>query len=458
MTQVNAANIVASQDVQDWFANHPDVDAIMVALCDINGILRGKRLPLSQLGKLLSGGLRMPQSACTVDIWGHDVVGSELVFESGDADGICNITERGLIPRIDATSPSAMFQVMMSLEDGTPMATDPRQVLASVVNRLQDRGLTAVVATELEFYLVAVTDGVGEAPTLPDAFLPTTQGNVLSVAELDSLSAFLDDVYAGCRAQNIPADAAISEGGAGQFEINLLHSADPLKAADDALLFKNILKETARKHGLCATFMAKPFGHQPGNGMHVHFSMLDAEGANVFDNGTDEGSDTLRFAVAGLLEAMVESTLIFAPHQNSYRRMHPESHAPTCATWGYENRTCAIRIPGGPDAARRIEHRVAGADSNPYLVIATILGAALRGIDQQLEPTPPITDSAYDAAAPNLPGDWSCAITAFAQSDPMTDILGPQFVRLFAQAKQQELKQLLSIIPQAEYHAYLETV
>lgn len=452
------AGNVAPKDMKNWLAKHPEVDAITVALCDINGVLRGKRIPLSQLDKILADGMRMPQSVCTVDIWGHDIEVSELVFESGDADGVCTVTERGLIDRSDGETASAMFQVTLNLEDGTPLATDPRQALASVVKRLDAKGLTAVVATELEFYLTAVTDGVAHAPTLPNAQLPTTKGNVLSVAELDVVSAFLDDVYTACRTQEIPADAAISETGAGQFEINLLHCADPLKAADDALLFKNIVKQMARKHGFCATFMAKPYGDQPGNGLHVHFSMLDKDGNNVFDDGTELGSDTLRFAVAGLLGAMQESTLIFAPHQNSYRRMRPNSHAPTSAAWGYENRTCAIRIPGGPNAARRIEHRVAGADANPYLVLAAVLGAALNGIDAQIEPTAPTTGRAYDAGAPSLPMDWLSAITAFEQGKTMIDVLGPQLVQLFSQAKQQELQHFLSIVPAAEYHAYLETV
>ena len=449
---------MTSPNAQDWLAANPDVEAITVAICDINGVFRGKRIPLSQLDKLLSGGLRLPQSVCTLDIWGHDIEDSELVFDSGDADGICNVTERGLIPRLDTENPSAMFQVMLSLEDGSPVKTDPRQALARVVKRFKDRGLTPVIATELEFYLTSVTKGVAQAPVLPNAQLATTMGNVLSVSELDALSAFFDDVYGACRARGIPADAATSEAGAGQFEINLLHSDDPMKAADDALLFKNMVREIARMHGYCATFMAKPFGDQPGSGMHVHFSLIDEDGNNVFDNGTATGSDTMRFAVAGLLDAMPESTLIFAPHQNSYRRMRPNSHAPTSAAWGYENRTCAIRIPGGSSAARRIEHRVAGADTNPYLALAAILGAALNGIDAQVEPPAPVKGSAYDADAPSLPLDWLTSIMTFAESQIMADVLSAQLVRLFSQAKHQELQYFLSIVPETEYHAYLETV
>ena len=187
------------------------------------------------------------------------------------------------------------------------------------------------------------------------------------------MKSFLSDIYKACELQNIPADAAISENGCGQFEINLLHVDDPLKAGDDAIFFKRIVKSVARKHGMIASFMAKPYGEESGSGLHVHFSLLDSDGNNVFDDNGESGTDLLKYAVNGLISAMPESMLIFAPHYNSYRRLTPGTHAPTSAGWGYENRTAAIRIPGGDSKARRIEHRVAGADANPYLVLASIL-------------------------------------------------------------------------------------
>jgi glutamine synthetase len=310
----------------------------------------------------------------------------------------------------------------------------------------------------LEFYLTT-TDGRSPiGVTLPSQGISKRSENVLSVGELDAFSPFFDDVYAACAAQNIPADAAISEGGLGQFEINLLHGDDPLKAADDALLFKTIVRGVAKKHGFVATFMAKPFGDQPGNGLHIHFSVLDSDGQNIFDDGTDEGSDLLKFAVGGLLDAMPESMLIFAPHQNSYRRLRPESHAPTYAAWGYENRTCAIRIPGGSHKARRIEHRLSGADANPYMVLAAILGAALHGIEGKVAPSPALTGNAYDTDAPQLPLDWRHAISTFSAGEIMANVFDSRMIRLFAQAKQQELNRFLDCISEAEFHAYLETV
>ena len=152
------------------------------------------------------------------------------------------------------------------------------------------------------------------------------------------------------------------------------------------MLFKQIAKGVARKHGLAASFMAKPHADRPGSGMHVHLSVIDKLGKNIFDDGSDAGSQTMQYALAGLLAAMPESMLIFAPHHNSYRRFAIGSHAPLAACWGYENRTTALRIPLGPSQQRRIEHRVAGADTNPYLVLATILAGVLAGLNQGAPP------------------------------------------------------------------------
>ncbi|MCF4097516.1 glutamine synthetase family protein [Maritalea mediterranea] len=443
---------------QDWLAENPDIDAVMVALCDLNGVLRGKRVPRAQISKILDGGMRMPLSACAVDIWGRDVEESELVFTSGDADGVCLATERGLIPRPWLNNATPMLQISVLADDGSPFGTDCRMALANIVKRFKAKGLTPVVATEMEFYLTQIVDGTPQTLTLPQSHRPIDKHNVLAVSELDALGAFLDDVYGACAKLDIPADAAISESGSGQFEINLLHSAEPLRAADDALLFKELVKGVARQHGFSATFMAKPFGDQAGNGMHVHFSLLDENGNNVFDDGTNEGGDILRFAVSGLLGAMQESTLIYAPHLNSYRRIRPGQHAPIGVAWGYENRTCAIRIPGGPGEARRIEQRVAGADANPYLVIAAILGAALNGIEAKTLPDPPLTGNAYAADTQVLPTEFGSAIDAFANGQEIVKIFDPQLVRLFAQTKQQERNRFLDWVTEGEYAAYLETV
>jgi glutamine synthetase len=441
-----------------WLQNRPDITSLRAAVCDLNGILRGKRVPIAQAHKVLDGEMRMPYSIAFLDIWGEDVKDNPMVWKVGDVDGRCITTGRGLLPMDWLGTPSALVPLMFVEEDGSPFLGDPRQALAAVVARYAALGLTPVVATELEFYLV---DTSGPEPTPPKS--PVTQklldgDGALSIDDLDHFEAFFNDVYTACDAHGIPVDSAISENGGGQFEINLLHVPDPLMAADHALYFKRFVKAIARKYELAASFMAKPFLDRSGNGFHVHFSLLDRDGRNVFDDGTPKGSDTLRHAVAGMLALMRASALVFAPHLNSYRRLQPNAHAPTRVIWGYESRLAAIRIPGGPNHARRIEHRVAGADANPYLVLAAILGAALEGIKQKLTAPPPMEAVDDEQAGATLPQDWKLAIAAFEQSRRIERVFAPVLREGFVGMKKQELQVFSKQISPFEHETYLETV
>ena len=444
--------------LNDWLAEHPEVENVLAAVCDLNGTLRGKRVPVDQLKKVLDGGLRMPLSASGVDIWGEDIENSELVFETGDADGICEATGRGVLPITWTSKPSAVVPLWLSEESGAPFLGDPRRSLADVVGRFKDKGLTPVVATELEFYLVDPTGDKPMPPSSPVTGKRLDSDGVLSLDELEHFDEFLNDVYAACKLQGVPADSAISENGAGQFEINMMHVDDPLRAADDAVLFKRIVRGVARKHGLAATFMAKPYGNRAGSGFHVHFSLIDENGVNVFDNGGDEGTDILRHAVAGLLETMAENALAFGPHENSYRRLTPGAHAPSAIAWGYENRTAAIRIPGGSHKARRIEHRTAGADANPYLVLAAVLGGALLGIENAWQPADPIEGDAYSMDLPHLPLDWASAIDAFENGTHVRGIFSTRLKGMLVDCKKQEHRIFKRQVTDFEYHSYLEVV
>ena len=449
---------MTGEETLKWLQEHPEIESLRVAVCDLNGSLRGKGIPVGQAKKALQGEMRIPLSAVGVDIWGEDIVGSELVFESGDVDGICEWTGRDILPINWLAKPTALIPLWLREESGEPFLGDPRRALASIVDRYAALGLTAVVATELEFYLV---DPGAERPQPPKSPLTGKRldaDGVLSLDELDQFEGFISDIYTACKAQGIPADAAIAENGAGQFELNLLHVADPLRAADDAMLFKRLVKGVARKHGFAASFMAKPYGDRAGNGMHVHFSLLDADGNNIFNNETAQGSPALLHAVGGLLEAMQESALLFAPHMNSYRRIQPGSHAPTGVSWGYENRTAAVRIPGGSNVARRIEHRVAGADANPYLVLAAVLGAALEGIQNEVTAPPAVTGDAYAQASEHLPTDWTAAILAFENGDYMQRIFSPVLRSALVSCKRQEVSVFAAHVTDFEYHSYLETV
>ncbi len=431
---------------------------IRIAASDLNGQMRGKRLPVGQADKLGEGAARMPLSVLNVDIWGRDIEDSPLVFETGDADGILMPTDRGAVPMPWLSTASALVPMTMVLEDGRPFLGDPRQVLAHVMQRYSDRGWSVSAATELEFILI---DDAGAQPLPP--IDPLTgraldQQSVLSIAELDAYDDFFTDLYDGAEAMGIPAQDAISEAGLGQFEINLIHQ-DAMRAADDTWLFKALVKGVARKHGFAATFMAKPYDEEAGNGMHVHFSITDATGANIFDNGGPEGTPALHAAVAGCLAAMRDSTLVFAPHGNSYKRLIPGAHAPTSAAWAYENRTAAIRIPGGNHKARRIEHRVSGGDINPYLMLATVLGAALVGIEDEMTPPPPSDGNIYEIEGlPQLASDWGEAIDLFENSPMIARILPPLAIRNLVMTKRQELAGFAEKPTESHWLSWLEAV
>ncbi len=445
-------------DMTKWLAVRPEIESIFACVCDLNGTLRGKRVPVDQADKVVDGSIRMPLSVTGVDIWGEDIEGSELVFETGDSDGLCDFTGRDLLPVTWTERPTAMAMLWMRQEDGTPFAGDPRRALGNVVDRYKALGLTPVVATELEFYLCDPSSDRPEAPLSPVTGKRLDSDGVLSIDELQHFDCFLNEVYDCCAAQDIPADAAISENGAGQFEINLMHVADPLRAADDAVLFKRLVRGVARKHGFAATFMAKPYGDRAGSGLHVHFSLLNEAGENVFDNGGEEGTEVMLNAVAGLLATMQENSLTFAPHENSFRRLMPGAHAPTSVAWGYENRTAAIRIPGGSHKARRIEHRVAGADANPYLMLTSVLGGALVGIEQKMTPADPIVGDVYQLDLPHLPLDWASAIDAFKRGKHVPEVFSKRLQKMLVECKAQELQRFARHVTDFEYHSYLEVV
>ncbi len=444
--------------VPAWIADNPQIRALRVAAADLNGQPRGKRLPISGAQKALDGGTRFPLSVLNLDIWGDDIENSPLVLDSGDRDGVLHPTERGFVPMPWLGTPTALLPIWMYNEDGTPFAGDPRHALNRVLDRYRARGLTPVVAVEMEFFLIDDSGAELRVPPSPRSGKRRVAGEILSMRMLDQFDAFFTELYDACAAMDIPADTAISESGLGQFEMNLCHVSDALKAADDAWLFKLLVKGLARNHGFAASFMAKPYADYSGSGLHMHFSVLDKDGSNVFDNGTAQGSDTLHHAVAGCMEALAPSTLIFAPHGNSSDRLVPGAHAPTAICWAYENRTAAIRIPSGPAAARRIEHRVAGGDVNPYLSIAAVLGAAMNGIEDAKDPPAPITGNAYDQDLPQIPTDWHSAIDAFETNPHVARIFDPLLIQNLVLTKRQEARYMKEMSPQEELDLYLGAV
>lgn len=435
-----------------WFEEHPDVTAVFTATPDLNGQARGKRMPSERIRKMMEGKGKMPLSALNVDIFGHDIEDSPLVFETGDRDGRLRPTGRGPLPMPWLTEPSALVPVWMFTEEGRPFPGDARHALNGVLERYRGHGWSVIAATEMEFYLIDESD-----ETTPHDDRLSMGGDVLALHALEAHDAFFSELYEACAQMGIPADTASSEVGQGQYEINLVHE-EAMKAADDAWLFKLLTKGLARKHGKTATFMAKPFADDAGNGMHVHFSVLDSDGRNVFNDGGEAGTDLMRFAVGGCLAAMQASALIFAPHENSFLRLVPDAHAPTGVGWAYENRTASLRIPAGPGAARRIEHRVAGGDANPYLLLAAILGAALNGIERQMTPPAPLEGNAYEQDLPSLPDTWSDAIELFAQDASIADIFPKILIANLTGTKRQELSEVGELPEDERIGLYLDRV
>ena len=444
--------------MKNWLRKNPEVRTIRVAAADLNGQPRGKRVPVRFADTVVENGTRYPMSVLNLDIWGEDIEDSPLVFESGDVDGVLRPTERGFMPMPWLESASAILPIWMFRENGTPYEGDPRHALSRIVKRYKELGLTPVCAVELEFFLIDDSGKTLQVPTSPRSGKRRKAAEIMSIRALDAFDTFFTDLYDACEAMDIPADTAISESGLGQFEINLMHTDDALRAADDAWLFKMLLKGMARHHGFAASFMAKPYPEYSGNGLHTHFSVIDKDGVNVFDNGGPEGSELLKNAVAGCLAAMRDSTLLFAPHSNSYERLIPEAHAPTAICWAYENRTSALRIPSGSHKARRIEHRVAGGDVNPYLMLAGILGAALIGIEEKMTPPAPITGNAYSLELPQLCDTWQEAIDTFETSEFIAKIFPKELIRNFVMTKRQELRYMEDLTPEEKTEIYLDTV
>jgi glutamine synthetase len=440
----------------DWFLRaHPEITTIEALLPDCNGVMRGKWLPRHKLAKIFEGELKLPKTALSLDIWGRDV--EELVFASGDADGICRPVEGSLLPTPWAAG-GQHGQVMLSMfdADGSPYMGDPRHVLKQVLARFQEAGWRPVVAAELEFSLVTLNNDIPNHTCPAPAGRTPVGGNTYGLDVLNNHSEMLEDLRLACELQDLPFDGVVKESAPSQYEINMQHVDNPVLAAKQIMQMKRLIKGVAAKHGLVATFMAKPFEDEAGNGMHVHCSVLDENGVNIFDDGSELGTELLRNAIAGCLDFMPDSVAIFAPSFNAYRRFQPGCHAPTYPCWGYENRTVAVRVPAGSNAARRLEHRVAGADANPYLLFAVLLSAMLEGMQQKLNPVLPVSGDGYAQEQDTLPVYIQDAVKLFSESEFIKANLGTELQRIFTLTKEQEIAEFRRRITDLEYQSYLE--
>ncbi|UWQ03791.1 glutamine synthetase family protein [Aliiroseovarius crassostreae] len=431
---------------------HGRPERIELMLCDLNAVLRGKWLPGDDEKKLAEGAVRLPLSTYAPNIMGAEVSETGLGIVVGDPDGRILPIPGTLKPVPWAKGNVAQVQVeMIDPDTGDISGLSSRQQLANMVDAFHAKGWHPVLASELEFYLFQPRASDDEAPTPPDRS-PEAQNYDLEV--LERTQDILTEILSASEAQGIATDTLIAEYGPGQFEVNFHHTDDVLLAADTALLFKRLVRGVARKHGMEATFMAKPYAEFPGNGMHLHASVVDKDGKNIFDNGEDGASDTLRAAVGGTLDTMRDLAAIFAPHMNSYRRYRPLSFAPSAPDWGYDNRAAGVRLPEVNGPAARLEHRIAGADVNPYLVITAILGGMLHGLETNPTLPLPLDDPKAEPAA-RLTSDWTQAVDQFAGSDMAAKIFGKEYRDIYTAVRRDEITQLTNEISQIEYRTYL---
>ncbi|MCB1462259.1 MAG: glutamine synthetase [Nitratireductor sp.] len=415
--------------------------------------MRGKWAPAEALEKVCQPGINLPLSIFGLDIWGREVESTGLHIETGDRDGFCKAIPTRISRAPWAPRPTAQALMTMFTETGTPYHADPRNALVNVVARLKEKGLTAVTAFELEFYLVDPTAFQKDGRMSRDQGNGPDPQNMYSLAELRGQNDLFAEIRTAAIEQGLPIDTIIKEAAPGQFEVNLKHRPDALAAADDAVLLRRLISEIAHKFGLRATFMAKPFLEWPGNGMHVHASLLDEAGANIFS--LENGREKLGHAAEGLLETMRDSLLLFIPGFNGYRRLQAGSYAPTRIAWGWNNRSVAVRVPASDDKALRLEHRLSGADANPYLVAAGVLGGMLEGLEAGRKAPPPVEGSAYEVALPQLSDDMDDAIADFERSDFIRRLLGTDLRRIFAEVKREELAAFDNEITPLERSTYL---
>ena len=454
-------------EVDAFLADNPGLTGVDMLVPDMCGILRGKRIGTEAVDKLYDKGVQMPGSTYLLDATGQNCETLVYGTQDGDPDYPCFGVAGTLKPVPWAHWPTAQVIASMTDAEGGPFFADPRHLLARAAEPLRRMGLTPVVAIEFEFYLIDGEFGPDgrpqpARPPAPAQRQSTTQ--VYGMEELYDFEEFLADVETACQAQDVPADTATSEYGPGQYEINLHHVADPVAACDDAIMLKRLVKGVARRHGMVASFMAKPFEELSGCGLHVHVSLVDADGKNVFagESANPEtglpNSPALRHAIGGLKETMAEAMAIFAPTANSYRRFQANSYAPINTAWGVDNRTVSLRLPRAGTRDLRVEHRVAGADANPYLAVAAILAGMHHGIVNAIDPGPIERGNAYEKPPSGLPLRWWQALLRMSEGTVLPDYLGQHYCESYVAARSFENDNFQAHIPELDYRWYLRNV
>ncbi|MBM3110848.1 glutamine synthetase [Pseudomonas sp. P66] len=450
--QLNEANA--------FLKEHPEVLYVDLLIADMNGVVRGKRIERTSLHKVYEKGINLPASLFALDINGSTVESTGLGLDIGDADRICYPIPDTLSNEPWQKRPTAQLLMTMHEIEGEPFFADPREVLRQVVSKFDEMGLTICAAFELEFYLIDQenVNGRPQPPRSPISGKRPMSTQVYLIDDLDEYVDCLQDILEGAKEQGIPADAIVKESAPAQFEVNLHHVADPMKACDYAVLLKRLIKNIAYDHEMDTTFMAKPYPGQAGNGLHVHISVLDKDGKNIFTSEDPEQNAALRHAIGGVLETLPASMAFLCPNVNSYRRFGAQFYVPNSPSWGLDNRTVALRVPTGAPDAVRIEHRVAGADANPYLLMAAVLAGVHHGLTNKVEPGAPTEGNSYEQNEQSLPNNLRDALRELDDSEILAKYIDPKYIDIFVACKESELEEFEHSISDLEYNWYLHTV
>ena len=431
---------------EEWINEHR-ISEVECLVADMSGTARGKILPPKKFLKgNRSRGLRIPEEVFTLTINGRFTTDTRAVSDSAidiymqpDSDTI------RFVPWY--TEPTAQVICDAFHLNDEPVVISPRHVLRRVLQLYKDKGWKPIIAPELEFYLVKKNLD----PDYPlDAAVGRSGrkepgGQAYGIDAANDFDPIVEDIYDYCEAQELDVDTLSHESGPAQLEINFNHG-DPLELADQVFLFKRTVRQAALKHDVYATFMAKPHENEPGSSMHIHQSVLDAKtGKNIFAGRDGKPSKLFLSHIGGLQRYLAAALPLFAPNVNSYRRLVPESDAPTNVHWAVDNRTVSLRVPSSDPANLRVENRVPGADSNPYLAFAASLACGYLGMMERSKPTDPVTGSAYRYAH-TLPISLDEALDKLNYTKPLKAILGEKFVEAYSDVKFQEMQHYRKVI------------
>lgn len=432
-------NVSKDEVFQPWLKERgiEDVEAFVP---DMAGSARGKIVPADKFG---CEPMKMPEAVFSQTISGGYIVDASNIE---DRDMLLVPDPTTLRPVPWSTDPAASVFMDCYHRDGSKVRQSPRAVLRSVLAKYDSRGWSPVVAPEVEFYLLSPHSDPNQEAEPPEGRLGWTEGarQPYSIDTMNDFDPFISDVYSHCEAQGICIDTLSQESGPAQFEINFMYG-NAVDLADQVFLFKRTIREAAIKHEMHATFLAKPMSNEAGSALHIHQSVVDKDGNNIFSSADGEASDLFYSYLGGLQKYLPEALLLFAPYVNSYRRFLKPSSSPVNLAWAIDNRTVGLRIPDSVPEARRVENRLPGSDVNPYLAIAGTLACGFLGMVEGLKPTEPTKGSAYSDEF-GLHRHICSAIEALAGSDAMHNMLGDDFVGLYC------------LLKDAEYMEFQETI